>query len=150
MTRSHSPLSLAVTSVLNQGYDGAKYTRAIPRNRTITPQDITIMEGIFTYASGDTDATGFRSGVGNVVIAIDQGVEDHAAHGQIGILGSLDNSGSGAPQDITIMEGIFTYASGDTDATDFDVKGSVYAGTNNSSDANVNRNKDLVRHHSPG
>lgn len=42
------------------------------------------------------------------------------------------------------MEGIFTYASGDTDATDFDVKGSVYAGTNNSSDANVNRNKDLA------
>ena len=70
--------------VVNQGYDGAKYTRAIPRNRTITPQDITIMEGIFTYASGDTDAT------------------------------------------------------------DFDVKGSVYAGTNNSSDANVNRNKDLA------
>ena len=70
--------------VVNQGVDGAKYTRAIPRNRTITPQDITIMEGIFTYASGDTDAT------------------------------------------------------------DFDVKGSVYAGTNNSSDANVNRNKDLA------
>ena len=70
--------------VVNRGVDGAKYTRAIPRNRTITPQDITIMEGIFTYASGDTDAT------------------------------------------------------------DFDVKGSVYAGTNNSSDANVNRNKDLA------
>ena len=79
----------------------------------------------------------------DVALSLQAAAQDLAVL-DVSMVGAIPRNRTITPQDITIMEGIFTYASGDTDATDFDVKGSVYAGTNNSSDANVNRNKDLA------